>query len=151
MLSKRVCPSKHNNEWSFRQLHIICYMLHAKPKALISGNFYKMIDTAFLWQTSWPASLSPASLTLWLNWSDHWLTTLRVLSTQVRIPVGLSVPGRYSGCSSSGLGKAQWIDFSFRADWLWCFWWPVANDGLPGRGFWCHWEEGGNVTIQPAC
>ena len=49
-----------------------------------------------MWQSSRPASFSPAGLTLWPNWLERWHTTLSRLSTQVRIPVGLSVPGRYT-------------------------------------------------------
>ena len=86
------------------------------------------------WQSSRPASFSPAGLTLWSIWLERWLATLSRLSTQVRIPVGLSVPGLYIGGSSAGLGKAQRIDSSLRADWLSCFflaWWEwrVATQG----------------------
>ena len=49
-----------------------------------------------MWQSSRPASLSPAGLILWPNWLEHWPVTLSMLSTQVRIPVGLSVLGRYN-------------------------------------------------------
>ena len=48
-----------------------------------------------MWKSSCPASFSPAGLTLWWNWLERWLATLSGLSTQVRIPVGLLVPGRY--------------------------------------------------------
>ena len=43
-----------------------------------------------------PASLSLAGLTLWPNWLVRWLATLGLLSTQVRNPVGLLLPGRYT-------------------------------------------------------
>ena len=43
-----------------------------------------------LWQSSRPASFSPAGLTLWPSWLERWLATLSGLSVQVRIPVGLS-------------------------------------------------------------
>ena len=49
-----------------------------------------------MWQSNWPASFPPAGLTLWPNHLERWLATLSRLSTQVRIPVGLSVPGRYN-------------------------------------------------------
>ena len=58
---------------------------------------------------------------------------------------GLLVPGRYIGGSSAGLGKAQCIDNSFRANWLSCFflaWWEwwVARQGclvpLRKEGMW---------------
>ena len=49
-----------------------------------------------MWQSSWPASFPPAGLTLWPNCLQRWLATLSRLSTQVRIPVGLSVPGYYN-------------------------------------------------------
>ena len=48
-----------------------------------------------VWQSSRPASFSPAGLTLWPNWLERWFATLSRLSTQVRIPVRSSVPGRY--------------------------------------------------------
>ena len=98
-----------------------------------------------MWQSSWPASFSPVGLTLWPNWLERWFVTLSRLSTQVRIPVGLSVLGRYIGGLSTGLDKAQRIDSSLRADWLSCFslaWWEwrVARQGclLPLRkgGMW---------------
>ena len=49
-----------------------------------------------MWQSSQPASFSPAGLTLWPNRFEHWLATLSMLSTQVQISVGLPVPGRYT-------------------------------------------------------
>ena len=42
-----------------------------------------------MWHSSWPASFSPAGLTLWPNWLKRWLATLSGLSTQVRMPVRL--------------------------------------------------------------
>ena len=48
-----------------------------------------------MWQSSQPASLSLAGLTLCPNWIERWLATLNMLSTQVRIPVELSVPVHY--------------------------------------------------------
>ena len=89
-------------------------------------------------QPSWPASLSTTGLTLWSNWLERWFATLSILSTQVWIPAGLLVLGRYIGSSSQGLGEAQHIDRSFRANWLSCFW-PDVNSGSPDRGVWCHW------------
>ena len=92
-----------------------------------------------MWQSSRPASFSPAGLTLWPSWLERWLATLSGLSVQVRIPVGLSVPGHYIGGSSTGLGKAQRIDSSLKADWLSCFslaWWECQ---VTDRGVWCHW------------
>ena len=91
-----------------------------------------------MWQSSRPASFSPVGLSLSLNWLEHWLETLRMLSTLVQIPVGLSVPGRYIGGWSAGLGKARRIDSALRTDWLSCFW-PDENGGLPDRGVWCYW------------
>ena len=41
-----------------------------------------------MWQSSRPASFSPAGLTLWPSQLERWLATLSGLSTQVRIPVG---------------------------------------------------------------
>ena len=94
----------------------------------------KLCNLMLLWQSSRPASFSPAGLTLWPSWLERWLATLSGLSVQVRIPVGLWVPGHYIGGSSTGLGKAQRIDSSPRADWLSCFslaWWElrVARQG----------------------
>ena len=94
----------------------------------------RFIVDKILWQSSRPAGFSPAGLTLWPSWLQRWLMTLSGLSVQVRIPVGLSGPGHYIGGSSAGLGKAQRIDSSLRADWLSCFclaWseWRVARQG----------------------
>ena len=49
-----------------------------------------------MWQSSRPASFSSAGLTLWPSWLERWLATLSGLSVQVRISVGLSVPGHYN-------------------------------------------------------
>ena len=109
-----------------------------------------------IWQSSRPASFSPAGLTLWPNWLERWLATLSRLSTQGRIPVGLSVLGCYIGGSSTGLGKAQHIDSSLRADWLSCFslsWWEwrVARQGclVPLRkgGM---WQSSQPASFSPA-
>ena len=53
-----------------------------------------------VWQPSRPVSLSLAGLTFWPNWLERWLATLSVLSTQVRDPSGLLVPGRHSDIDS---------------------------------------------------
>ena len=107
-----------------------------------------------VWQSSRPASFSPAGLTLWPSWLERWLATLSGLSVQVRIPVGL--PGRYIWGSSAGLGKAQRIDSSLRADWLSCFslaWWEwrVARQGclVPLRkgGM---WQSSRPASFSPA-
>ena len=93
-----------------------------------------------MWQSTRPASLLPASLTVWPNWVRALArdsATLSVLSTQVQNPVGLLVPGHYIGGASAGLDKAQRIDSSLTADWLPCFW-PDENGGLTDRGVWCH-------------
>ena len=110
--------------------------------------------TLFVWQSSRPASFSPAGLTLWPSWLERWLATLSGLSVQVRIPVGL--PGHYIGGSSAGLGKVQRIDSSLRADWLSCFslaWWEwrVARQGclVPLRkgGM---WQSSRPASFSPA-
>ena len=107
-----------------------------------------------LWQSSRPASFSPAGLTLWPSWLERWLANLSGLLVQVRIPVGL--PGHYIGGSSAGLGKAQRIDSSLRADWLSCFslaWWKwrVARQGclVPLRrgGM---WQSSRPASFSPA-
>ena len=107
-----------------------------------------------LWQSSRPASFSPAGLTLWPSWLERWLATLSGLSVQVWIPVGL--PGHYIGGSSAGLGKSQRIDSSLRADWLSCFslaWWEwrVARQGclVPLRkgGM---WQSSRPASFSPA-
>ena len=109
-----------------------------------------------VWQSSRPASFSPAGLTVWSNWLERWLATLSRLSTQVRIPVGLSVPGRYIGGSSAGLGKAQRIDSSLRADWLSCFFlawweWQVARQGcLVQLRKWGMWQSSRPANFLPA-
>ena len=116
---------------------------------LLDKNMTKLHTTLPMWQSSRPASFWPAGLILWPNLLERWLVTLSGHPTQFRIPVGLSLPERYIGVSSAGLGKAQCIDSSLRADWLPCFslaWWV---GGLPEWDVWCHrgWR---NVTIQPA-
>ena len=108
-----------------------------------------------MWQSSRPASFSPAGLTLWPSWLERWLVTLSGLSAQVRIPVGLS--GHYIGGSSGGLSKAQRIDSSLRADWLSCFslawweWWlpdragclvPLRKGGM--------WQSSRPASFSPA-
>ena len=107
-----------------------------------------------MWQSSRPASFSPAGLTLWPSWLERWLATLSWLSVQVRIPVGL--PGQYIGSSSAGLGKAQRIDSSLSTDWLSCFslaWWewrvarqvcrvPLRKGGM--------WQSSQPATFSPA-
>ena len=107
-----------------------------------------------LWQSSRPASFSPAGLTLWPSWLERWLATLNGLSVQIRIPVGL--PGHYIGGSSAGLGKAQRVDSSFKADWLSCFclaWceWRVARQGclvsLRKGGM---WQSSRPASFSPA-
>ena len=109
-----------------------------------------------MWQSSLPASFSPAGLTFWQNWLERWLATLSRLSTQVRIPVGLSVQGHYIGGSSAGLGKAQRIDCLLKADWVSCFslaWWEwrVAGQGclVPLRkgGM---WQSSRPASFSPA-
>ena len=107
-----------------------------------------------MWQSTRPASFSPAGLTLSPSWLERWLATLSGLSVQVRIPVGL--PGHYIGGSSVGLGKAQRIDSSLRADWLSCFsmaWWEwrVARQGclvsLRKGGM---WQSSRPASFSPA-
>ena len=104
-----------------------------------------------------PAGLlasQPACLTLWPHRLERWLTTLSGLSTQVQIPIWLLLLGLHIGSSSAGLGKAQSIDSSLRADWLSCLW-PGENGGLPDRGGWCHWgreecdNQAGLLASQP--
>ena len=109
-----------------------------------------------MWQSSQPASFSPAGLTLWPSWLERWLATLSGLSVQDRIQVELSVPGYYIRGSSAGLGKAQHIESSLRADWLSCFslaWWGwrVARQGclVPLRkgGM---WQSSRPASFSPA-
>ena len=113
--------------------HVICFGCWGVDLLL------REYSTNMLWQSSWPASFSPAGLTLWPNWLERWLATLSRLSTQVRIPVGLSVLGHHIGGSSAGLGKTQRIDSSLRPTDCHVSLWPVENGGLPDRGVWCHW------------
>ena len=60
---------------------------------------------------------------LWPNWLECWLATLSGLSTQVRIPVGLQVPGRYK-CNNedtTGDGYARVVNnrvLRYAASWL---------------------------------
>ena len=109
-----------------------------------------------VWQSSRPASFSPAGLTFWPSWLERWFATLSGLSVQVRKPVGL--PGHYIGDLSAGLCKAQRIDSSLRADWLSCFslaWWEwrVARQGclVPLRREECDNPAGLLASRQRVC
>ena len=103
------------------------------------------IYLTLLLQHSRPAGLSLAALILWPNSLEHWLATLSMLSTQIRKQVGLLVPGGNTGDSSTGLGKVQRIDRSFKANWL-SYFWPGENSGLPDKSV-----EGRDVTTRPTC
>ena len=62
-----------------------------------------------MWQSSRPASFSPAGLTLWPSWLERWLATLSVLSAQVSKPAGVVARGVYSSSSRAGrLGRTLW-------------------------------------------
>ena len=149
--------------WHAPALLLLCMTMH-RYTWLLANLLSKCNDTQLvptnvllqLWQSSRPASFSPVGLTLWPNLSEPWLATLSRLSTQVRIPVGLLVPGRCIGGSSAGLGKAQRMDSSFRADWLSCFslaWWEwrVARQGclvsLRKEGM---WQSSRPASLSPA-
>ena len=118
--------------------------LHYKDVCSLSNASFPMKPCLFsnqyncLWQSIRPADLSLGGLTFWPNWLERWLATLSMPSSQVRMPVGLSVLGRYIWGSSTDLGKAQHVDNSLRANWLSCFW-PGENGGLSDRDVWCHW------------
>ena len=91
-----------------------------------------------MWLSSRPANFLPAGLTLWPNWLERWLTTLSRLSTQVQIPVGLSVPGLYTSKWKVEIGgvsvsvrlirKSRWVSRGWwsktQVSWvsLWCLW-----------------------------
>ena len=74
------------------------------------------IEEGGMWQSSRPASFSPAGLTLWPSWLERWLATLSGLSVQVRIPVGLSVSGHYTYLTHCRVTKRQhnilvWLNY----------------------------------------
>ena len=90
-----------------------------------------------MWQSSRPASFSPAGLTLWLSWLERWLATLSGLSVQVR---------NQWGCQDITLGARPqaWVKLSaliVHSEPTDCHvsLWPGENGRLPDRGFWCHW------------
>ena len=145
----------------------------SRTGALDAVHTSRILSTLLLWQSSRPASFSPAGLSLWPSWLERWVATLSGLSVQVRIPVRLSVPGHYIGGSYAGLGKAQRIDSSLRADWLSCFslaWWewrvarqgclvPLRKGGMwqssrpasfspAGLTLWPSWLEGWLATLS---
>ena len=113
-----------------------------------------MLYIMVVWQSSRPANFSPAGLTLWPNRLERWLATLSVLSNPGSNTSGLA--GHYIGGSSAGLGEAQRVDNSLRADWLSCFslaWWEwrVARQGclVPLRkgGM---WQSSRPASFSPA-
>ena len=90
-----------------------------------------------LWQSSRPASFSPAGLILWPSWLERWLATLSGLSVQVR---------NQWGCRDITLGARPqaWVKLSaliVHSEPTDCHvsFWPGENGGLPDRGVWCHW------------
>ena len=90
-----------------------------------------------VWQSSRPASFSPAGLTLWPSWLERWLTTLSGLSVQVR---------NQWGCRDITLGARPqaWVKLSaliVHSEPTDCHvsLWPGENGGLPDRGVWCYW------------
>ena len=103
-----------------------------------------------LWQSSRPASFSPAGLTLWPSWLERWLATLNGLSVQVRIPVGL--PGHYIGARPQAWVKLSALIVHSEPTDCHVSLWPGENGGLPDRGVWCHWgrEECDNPADRPA-
>ena len=72
-----------------------CFFI-PKIQRLHLRNFHPILKYIISWQPSWLASISPTGLTLQVNRLEHWLATLIVESTQVRMPEGLLVPGRYN-------------------------------------------------------
>ena len=93
--------------------------------------------TLHVWQSSQPASFSPAGLTLWPSWLERWLAALSGLSVQVR---------NQWGCRDITLGARPqaWVKLSaliVHSESTDCHvsLWPGENGGLPDRGVWCHW------------
>ena len=100
-----------------------------------------------MWQSSRPASFSPAGLTLWPSWLERWLATLSGLSVQVR---------NQWGCRDVTLGARPqaWVKLSaliVHSEPTDCHvsLWPGENGGLSDRGVWCHW--GREECDNPAC
>ena len=79
--------------------NIKCFVVAPCPcspcniKCPLRWHHVLLLHVILVWQSSRPASFSPAGLTLWPSWLERWLATLSGLSVQVRIPVGL--PGHY--------------------------------------------------------
>ena len=80
----------------------VLWQFTSKTKSHVTYNPFESLSWQVyipllqLWRPSWPASLLLAGLTLWPNSLDRWLATLSMLSTPFLIPVGLSVPRRYT-------------------------------------------------------
>ena len=98
------------------------------------------INWIVLWRPLRPASLSLASVTLWLSCLECWLATLSVLSVQVLVPLrkgGMWQPNRPATLSLVGLTLCPswlWVCYQsrFASQWGCCYWdVTVLND--PGR------------------
>ena len=62
---------------------ISMHTIHTQPGRLVPLSLH-------VWQSSRPASFSPAGLTLWPSWLERWLATLSGLSVQAPVPLRLS-------------------------------------------------------------
>ena len=88
-LSCLVCSVTTLSVW---WIHIILALVthtHVSVKWIISDSdvitpMSTYIYIINMWQSSRPASFSPAGLTLWPSWLERWLATLSGLSVQVR-------------------------------------------------------------------
>ena len=121
----------------FGNKHNCISLYENKCKLPISCNRVFVRIFLVLWQSSRPASFSPAGLTLWPSWLERWLATLTGLSVQVR---------NQWGCRDITLGARPqaWVKLSaliVHSEPTDCHvsLWPGENDGLPDRGVWCHW------------
>ena len=120
-------------EWSYNNIHIWWFRTEMQSFVVLKYNFVMIL----LWQSSRPASFSPAGLTLWPSWLERWLATLSGLSVQVR---------NQWGCRDITLGARPqaWVKLSaliVHSEPTDCHvsLWPGENGGLPDRGVWCHW------------
>ena len=120
-----------------KYIYIIIYRHWWLKQCHITYICIKSLMSLQMWQSSRPASFSPAGLTLWPSWLERWLATLSGLSVQVR---------NQWGCRDITLGARPqaWVKLSaliVHSEPTDCHvsLWPGENGGLPDSGVWCHW------------
>ena len=87
-----------------------------------------------MWQSSRPASFSPAGLTLWPSQLEHWLATLSGLLNQVRIPMGCWC----RGVTIKYIVVPSWLTLMtyLQGSPFWC---RLFFHAKPGTGFHLKW------------